>query len=90
MFDRDTMSKVILQFVESLLARWQISQIMPKLLNQSRRWILRVVGNVKKDAFVGSTGFSFLPSFSLLRCHQHVHGSIINALLKIGNNFMQR
>ena len=32
-FDRDVMSKVILQLVEGLLAPWQVDQITPKSLN---------------------------------------------------------
>ena len=76
------MSQVVLQLVEVLCARWQVDQIVSKVLKSSRQRILWVVGDVEEDAFVGLSNFGLLPCFLLFRCHQYVVGGIINALLK--------
>ena len=84
MFDRDTMSQVVLQSVEVLFDRWRIDQIVPKVLKISRQRILWVERDVEGDAFVGLSDFGLLPCFLLLQRHQYLLGGIIDALLKEG------
>ena len=78
------MSQVDLQSVEVLFARWQVDQIVPKVLKSSRRRILWVVGDVEQDVFVGLSDFGLLPCFSLFQRHQYVVGGVIDALLEEG------
>ena len=83
-FDTDTISQVVLQLVEIFFARWQVDQVVPKMLKISRRRILWVERDVEEDAFIGLSDFGLYPCFSLFQCHQYVVGGIINALLKEG------
>ena len=78
------MSHVVLQLVEVLFARWQVDQIVPKVLKISRQRILWVERDVEGDAFVGLSNFGLLPCFSLLQRHQYVVGGVIDALLNKG------
>ena len=84
MFDRDTMPQVVLQSVEVFFARWQVDQIVPKVLKISRQRILWVERDVEEDVFIGLSDFALLPCFLLLRRHQYVVGGVIDALLKEG------
>ena len=78
------MSQVVLQLVEIVFARWQVDQIVPKVLKISRQRILWVERDVEEDVFVGLSNFGLLPCLSLFRCHQYVVSGVIDALLKEG------
>ena len=78
------MSQVVLQSVEIFFARWQVDQVVPKMLKISRQRILWVERDVEEDAFVGLSGFGLHPCFLLFWCHQYVVSGIIIALLKEG------
>jgi hypothetical protein len=60
--DWDMMSLPVHQLVEVLLAWWQADQVLPKILDESRRGILGVVGDMQEYLFIQ------LPDLSLLDC----------------------
>jgi hypothetical protein len=49
--DWDMMSLPVCHLVEVLLAWWQVDQVLPKILDESRRRILGVVGDMEEYSF---------------------------------------
>jgi hypothetical protein len=60
--DWDMMSLPVCYLVEVLLAWRQVDQVLPKILDESRRGILGVVGDMEEYSFVR------LPNLILLDC----------------------
>jgi hypothetical protein len=60
--DWDMMSLPVCHLVEVVLAWQQVDQVSPKVLDESSRGILGVVGDMKEYLFVQ------LPNLSLLDC----------------------
>jgi len=80
--DWDTMSTIIFQLSESLLARWRLNYITPKLLDDFRRSVLWVVSHMEEYSFVEITDLGLLSSLLLNQRQREVVGGVINAFYK--------
>ncbi len=80
--DWDMISIPISQLIEVLLAWWQVDQILPKFLDESRWGVLGVVGDMEEYLFVQLPGLSLLDCVLLLWSLGQVGYGIVNALLE--------
>ncbi len=82
--DWGVMSLPISQLVEVLLAWRQVDQVLPKILDKSRWWILGVVGDMEEYLIIQLPGLSLLDYVPLLWSLGQVEYGIVNALLEEG------